>query len=80
MDGDDDVVAVTSQGFVDGIVDDFENHVMQAGTVLGITDVHARSFADGFQTFKDLDAAGTVILGRGGKSVGRADRNFTWHC
>src|SRR5690606_30651564 len=31
VNGHDDLVAVTCQGFVDGVVDHFEYHVMQAG-------------------------------------------------
>ncbi len=56
MNGDHDVVAMPGQGFVDGVVHDFEDQVMQAGTVRGIADVHAGALAHGLQTFEDLDA------------------------
>ena len=46
-DGDD--AAVAGQGFVDRVVDDFENHVVQAGPVIGVADVHSRSFPDGLE-------------------------------
>jgi len=45
MNSDGNDVAVTGQGFVDRVVDDLENHVMQTGAVIGVTDVHSRSFA-----------------------------------
>ena len=57
MDGDQNVVAVASQGFVDGVVHDFENQVVQAGAVRRITDVHAGALAHGLQAFQDLDCA-----------------------
>ena len=46
VDGDDDVVAVTGKRLVDGVVDHFEHHVMQAGAIRCVADVHARPFAD----------------------------------
>ncbi|MPM91407.1 hypothetical protein SDC9_138536 [bioreactor metagenome] len=64
VDGDDDVVAMPGQRFVDGVVDDFENQVVQAGTVGGVADVHAGTLAHGLQTFKDLDAG--FAIGRRG--------------
>ena len=50
MDGDDNPVAKPGQGLVDGVVDNLENHVVQAGTVIGITDVHTRPLTDGVET------------------------------
>jgi hypothetical protein len=41
--------AETRQRLVDRVVDDLENHVMQAGAIIGVTDVHARSFPNGFK-------------------------------
>ena len=69
VDGDYDVVAVTGQRFVDGVVHDFEHQVVQAGAVRGVADVHARSLAYGFQAFQDLDrrlavgSAGACLVG-----------------
>ena len=60
MDGDLDVVAKTRQGFVDGVVHHLEHHVMQAGAVVRVADVHAGTFADSFQPLQNLDAAGIV--------------------
>ena len=52
-----DVVAVAGQSFVDRVVDHLEHHVVQAGAVAGIADVHARPLAHRFEPFQDLDAA-----------------------
>ena len=46
----DDAVAVAGQGLVDGVVDDLENHVVQAGAVIGVADVHAGSFPHRIKT------------------------------
>ena len=44
-------VAMTGQSFVDGVVDDLENHVVQTGAVIGVTDVHSGSFSDCVEPF-----------------------------
>jgi len=36
---------VAGQRLVDGVVDDLVDHVMQAGTVIGVADIHARPLA-----------------------------------
>ena len=46
----DNFLAVTRQRLVDGVVDDLENHVVEASAVIGITDVHAGPFSDRFET------------------------------
>jgi hypothetical protein len=51
MDRDHHSVAKTGQGFVDGVVDHLENHVMQPTPVIGITDVHSGSLSNGVETF-----------------------------
>ena len=50
MDGDGNFLAMACQRLVDGVVDDFEHHVVQAGAVIGIADVHAWALADRFET------------------------------
>src|SRR5690606_31661431 len=60
VDGDDDLVAMPRERFVDGVVDDFEHQVVQAGPVGGIPDVHARALSDRLQAFEDLDRGGIV--------------------
>jgi hypothetical protein len=64
VDGDDDVVAVTGQGLVDGVVHDLEDHVVQAGAVGGVADVHAGALAHRFQPFELLDAGFVVVFVR----------------
>ncbi len=57
---------------IDGVVDDLEGHVVQAGAVVGVADVHARSLADGVQPFQDGD--GGSVVGVGGRGVGIGPR------
>ena len=40
---------VAGQGLVDRVVDDLENHVVQTGPVIGVTDVHSGAFPDGLE-------------------------------
>ncbi len=51
VDDDANLAAMAGERFVDRVVDDLENHVMQAGAVIGIADVHARTFAHGIEAF-----------------------------
>ena len=53
---------MTGQGLIDRVVDDLKHHVMQAGSVAGIADIHAGAFAHGFEAFEDFDAVGIVII------------------
>ncbi|KAG1453801.1 hypothetical protein G6F57_015646 [Rhizopus arrhizus] len=46
------VVGVAGQRFVDRVGDDLEHHVVQAGAVMHITDVHAGTLADSLQAFQ----------------------------
>ena len=55
-----DAVAIACKRFVDGVIYDFVNKVVQAARTGG-ADVHARALADGFQTFKDLYLIRIVI-------------------
>ena len=49
MDRDRNIRAMTGQGFVDRVIDDLENHVMETGAVVGVADVHSGAFPDGFE-------------------------------
>ena len=60
--GDLDGVAETAERFVDGVVDDFVDHVVESRAVFGIPDVHARTLAHGGESLEDLDAFGAVGL------------------
>jgi hypothetical protein len=61
VDDDLDLVAMARQGLVDGVVDDLEHHVVQAGAVAGVADVHARALAHRFQALEYLDAVRVVF-------------------
>ena len=50
-----DFTAVAGKCFIDRVVDQLEHHMVQAGTVIRIPDVHARAFSHGIQSFKNLD-------------------------
>jgi hypothetical protein len=50
-------VAMTGQGFIDRVIDDFVYQVVQAFDP-DVPDVHGRPFADGFQSLEDLDIFG----------------------
>ena len=49
----------TCESFVDRVVDDFINAMVQA-RLIGITNVHTWSLADGFKTLEALDVRGFV--------------------
>ena len=52
---------MAGQRLVDGVVDDLIDHVMQAGAVVGIADIHARPLADGIETLQNLDGIGAIF-------------------
>jgi hypothetical protein len=57
VDRDHDAIAMARQRLVDGVVHDFENHVMEAGAIIGVTDVHAGPLSHRIETLQDLDFA-----------------------
>ena len=61
FDDDVDVLAVTGQGFVDGVVHHFVNQVVEPLFACA-ADVHPRPALDGLQTFQNLDLVGAVLL------------------
>ncbi len=54
---------VAGQRFVDGVVDDLVDHVVQARAVIGVADIHARPLAHGIEALEHLDRFGVVIGG-----------------
>ena len=62
MDGNGNLLTMPRQRLIDGVVHQFEYHVVQAGAVIGIADVHAGPPAHGIEPLEDLDAGGIVIL------------------
>jgi hypothetical protein len=61
--GDGNVFAMTSEGFINGIIDNFENAVMET-SFEGITDVHIGAFAHPFKTLKFLNFRRIVSIVR----------------
>ena len=55
-----DLLAKAGDGFVDGVVDNFFEQVVET-TSVGRADVHARAFADGLETFENFDVFGLII-------------------
>src|SRR5690606_24774874 len=68
VDGHGDVVGVAGQGLVDRVVDHLEHHVVQAGAVVDVADVHPGPLAHGFEAAQHGDPAG--IVGLGGLAAG----------
>ena len=57
-----DAVAIARQRLVDRIVDDLVDHVVQAGAVVGVADIHAGALAHRFEAAQHLDRIGVVVL------------------
>src|SRR5690606_24722163 len=55
VDSDADVAAVASQRLVDRVVDNFEHPVLQTGSIVRITDIHAGPLAHRIEAFQHLD-------------------------
>ena len=62
VDDDFDVVAVAGERFVDGVVHDFIDKMVET-TLMCVANIHGRAFADGFQTFQNGDLGGVVFGG-----------------
>src|SRR6185436_16518048 len=60
VDGEHDFVAVAGERLVHCVVDDFEHHVVQAGAIGGVADVHPGALAHRLEALQDLDAVGFV--------------------
>ena len=76
MQDDLDMGAVARQRFVNGIIHDLINAVMQPAEIGG-TDVHAGTLAHGLQTFQHLNLV-FIVLFRHGRS-GRGDSLHDLH-
>src|SRR5690606_40633808 len=62
VDGHHHLVGVLGQGLVDRVVDHLEHHVVQAGAVVHVADVHAGPLAHGFETAQHGDPGRIVGL------------------
>ena len=56
-----DLIAESRQRFVDGVVDDLVDEMMQPGRP-GRSDVHRRTFLDGLETLENLNLVRRVIV------------------
>ena len=54
---------VAGQRFVDGVVDDLVDHVVKAGAVVGVADIHARPLAHRLEPTQHLDRIRPVAVG-----------------
>jgi hypothetical protein len=54
VEGDGNIFAMTGEGFIDGIIDDFENAMMKAAFE-SIADVHIGAFTDTFEALEFLN-------------------------
>jgi hypothetical protein len=61
VNSDEDFITVARKRFVDRIVDDLKDHVVQPGTVGRIPNVHSGALANGFQPLQYFDAVGAVF-------------------
>jgi hypothetical protein len=57
VDCDRNLRAMTSQSFIDRVVDNLEHHVVQTATVVGVSDVHPGPFSDGVEALQNFDFA-----------------------
>ena len=53
---------VAGERLVDGVVDDLVDHVVQAGAVVGVADIHARALAHRVEAAQHLDRVGAVVV------------------
>ena len=62
MNRDFDMLGKACERFVDRVVDDFVNQMVQTRAVSRIADVHTGTFPNGFEAFEDLNA-GRIVGG-----------------
>ena len=62
VDGNGDMLTVSRQCFIDGVIHDLVYKVMQTARARR-ADVHTRAHTHRFQTFKDLDLTGVIGIG-----------------
>ena len=55
-------VTVPGQRFIDGVIDHFIHHVMQARAVVRIANIHTGALAHSIQSTEDFDAIGAVFV------------------
>lgn len=80
VNGDKDVFAVAGQEFVDGVVHNFKDAVVEAA-LIGEADIHAGAFAHGLEAFELADLGGVIGLpfSNGGGEFHFGSRDIVWH-
>ncbi len=61
---------VSGLDLVHRVVDDLERHMMQAGTVIGVTDIHTWAATNRVESFQDGDRRGIVGIAIFGRGIG----------
>ena len=61
MNNNPDVLPVAGDGFINGVVNNFNKKVVKALSV-GRTDIHSWSFSDRFKSFQNLNIAGGIAV------------------
>ena len=56
------LAAVPSQRLINTVVDQLKYHVVQAGAIVGVADIHARALAHSIKAFKHLDARRIIVF------------------
>ncbi len=51
VNGDLHALAIAGQGFINGIIHNLEHHVVQAGAIIRVANVHSRPFSHGIKAF-----------------------------
>ena len=83
VEGHGDRVAIAGQRLVDRVVDDLVDHVVQAGAVIGVADIHARPLAHGVEPAQHLDrllVVGLVVAIAGAVAVSAVAGAAADHC
>ena len=61
MDSDFDGVTVSCQGFINRIIHQLEDHMVQPGTIISVSDVHTRSLSNRIKAFEHLNAVRVIV-------------------
>ena len=57
-----DNIAIPGQSFIDGVINNLIDHMVETGTVIGITNIHTRAFAYRIEAFQNLNRLGIISL------------------
>src|SRR5580700_11076196 len=63
VEGNFDLLGKARQRLINSVVDNFVDHVMEAGAVIGVADIHTRPLADRVEPFQNFDRFRSIIGG-----------------